>query len=99
MQLSNNVPKLSKRAFWSGEIPTEASLFNDWKKGIVINVFENGTLDDMLQLMVYYGRNEVITILKNAMPIKRATLNLCCAIFNLKQEDFKCYTENRFRPF
>lgn len=99
MQINNNIPKLSSDAFWSGKIPSEEKQFVDWKKGIIMSVFESGSLNDMLSLIVYYGRDTVIEELKNAVPLKRSTLSLCCSIFNLKPNEFKCFTENRFSPF
>jgi len=94
-----SIPRLSNAAFWSGAIPDEESLFKKWKQGIIINVFENGSFDDMVELLVYYGRPNVIEILENTIPLKKSTVNLCCSIFKLHPEDFKCYREKRFRPF
>lgn len=93
------LPKLSNRAFWSGSAPSTEKMFNEWKDGIIVNVFENGSFDDMMELLVYYGRENVIQSLENAVPLRKTTLNLCCSIFNLKAKNFKCYAENRFRPF
>ncbi len=58
------IPNLSSRAFWSGKIQNKEGLFTEMKEGIVVNVFENGSYDDMIELLVYYGTNEVIRILK-----------------------------------
>ena len=99
MNNSAQIPQLSSRAFWSGKTPSDEKMFTEWKDGIIMNVFENGTFDDMIELMVYYGREKVIESLMKAIPLKRSTLNLCCAMFNLPIGKFKCYTENRFRPF
>lgn len=93
------LPKLSSKAFWSGSVPKEERLFKLWKKGLIVNVFENGTFDDMVELIVYYGRKNVVRTLENVIPLRKRTMNLCCSIFNLKPENFKCYRENRFRPF
>lgn len=99
MAKASQIPQLSKEAFWSGKVPSEEKQFTEWKHGIIMNVFENGSFDDMMELIVYYGRESVIESLKNAVPLKRSTLNFCCAIFNLKHNEFKCFTENRFSPF
>lgn len=93
------LPTLSKTAFWSGSVPKNEILLYQWKNGIIINVFENGTFDDMIKLLVFYGRNNVIDILKKAVPLRNRTINLCCSIFNLKPRNFKCHKENRLRPF
>ena len=97
--LNHQIPELSKSAFWSGNIPSDEKQFREWKDGIIVAVFENGTFDDMTELLAYYGRENVIAVLKNAVPLKRSTFNLCCSIFNLPPNDFKCYTQDRFRPF
>lgn len=94
-----NLPKLSQTAFLSGGIPNKEKLFSDWKNGIIINVFENGTFNDMIELLAYYGRNKVIKSLKSAGTLRKTTINLCCSIFNLLPQDFKCFREKRFRPF
>lgn len=94
-----DLPRLSRSAFISGSIPQDERLFKEWKTGIIINVFENGTFDDMIELLVYYGRTAVIETLKNADILRKTTINLCCSIFNLLPQDFKCYREKRFRPF
>ena len=95
----SNIPHLSKRAFWSGFVPTDQSFFTEKKDAVIKNIFENGTYDDMIELLVYYGRENVIDSLKQAVPLNRSTLNLCCAIFNIPPTEFQCYIKNRLTPF
>lgn len=75
--------------FWDVNVE-ELSLKNN-KDFIIRRVFNRGTWDEILNLVVYYGEDTVQKSLLKAPSLRDATIHLASAFFNLKPEDFACY--------
>ena len=68
-----NNPQLSHTLFWDvakKDIDKTLTGSRDW---VVIRVFEYGTVEEINEIINYYGRSSVIQILKSASFLKPVT--------------------------
>ena len=89
-------PQFFKGLFWDID---ESKL--DYEKNaewIIQRIFERGDLDDIFLLVYYYGKEKVISILKNAKGLKKSDMFLASLMFQLQPTDFLCYKLNQFQP-
>ena len=85
---------LSKHLFWDVDI-TKIS-FDKNAEFIIPRVFQKGKLLDVQQILKYYKQEKLKNVLTKTRYLDKKTLALCCVIFNLKKEDFRCYTLKQF---
>ncbi|MBI2967285.1 MAG: hypothetical protein HYY40_05665 [Bacteroidetes bacterium] len=81
-------PQISKKAFWDTEF--EKLDYEKNAEAIIEAVFNYGTLDDVLEVMVCYGDDVVKQTLVNAYYLDGGARNLAHVFFNLKPTDLKC---------
>lgn len=87
---------LSKKAFWDVDMTKL-----DYEKQadyIIRKVFENGNWDDILETVVYYGKERTKKVLVEASYLKENTLYFSSLFFNAPINDFSCYTTKQFHP-
>ncbi len=87
-ETSNKRPNISKRAFW--DIDYEAIDWNSNSQYLIIRVIERGKLQDIINLLKYYGKEKVKNELLTASKLPQRTYNFALTYFGLKKEDFKC---------
>lgn len=63
---------------------------------IMARVIEYGALKDWHAIRRYYGDERMKSELTQARELHPQVVSLCCAVFDLKKEDFLCCTA---RPF
>ncbi len=91
----NSKPKISERTFW--DIDPETLSFEDAADWVILRVFDKGSLEEVLSVVGYYGREKVKTFLVNEPTyLPNHTILLAKAIFQLTFSDFKCLEK---RPF
>ncbi len=84
----NKLP-LPGYAFW--DVKRENLDFSRDKRFIISRMFERGTLDDVLSLVVFYGKDEAGNILKSNKYLNRPGLYLAHTLLGLPLQDFKSY--------
>lgn len=87
-------PQLTKKAFW--DIDFDKLDYEKNAEEIIKSVFNYGTLDDVIEILVCYGDEQVKNVLVNAEYLDGFGRDMTCAVFNLKPTDLKCYTKKPF---
>jgi hypothetical protein len=90
------VSALSARMFW--DTPIAHIEGHGHRHFIVERVMRYGRLQDWELIKAWYGfegLREIVTALRDLDEVSIAYL---CAILDLKQEDFKCYTRRQSLP-
>lgn len=85
-------PQLSPYLFWD----TDRDRL-DWQRNaafVIRRAFERGTLDDLLEVLVYYGREKVVAVLTSAEDLPEMVVALASMVFSLKPEDFRRHNPN-----
>lgn len=86
--------QLSPRAFWDVDMSKM-----DYEKNadyIIRKVFERGTLEDVMEVLAYYGEEKVKRALVSASSLREHTLILASKLFGIPQSSFQCYTTKPF---
>ena len=65
---------------------------------IIPRVFMRGTVDDIKQVLRYYGKEKVKQTLLQTRYLDRLTLAFVAALFTLHKEDFRCYKLSQSTP-
>ena len=80
--------------FWDVNI---AELSTEKNKDFIIRrIFDRGTWDEILDLVIFYGEDTVEQSILKAPSLRKATIYLASAFFNKQPEDFLCYNIKRF---
>ena len=88
--------RFSKELFWDLDI--ENLDFQLHKSQIIPRVFMKGKIDDILQVLRYYDKNEVKNVLFNARYLDKKTLALAAVYFSTDKEEFRCYKLSQSTP-
>jgi hypothetical protein len=89
MKRVNDPISLPGYAFW--DVERESLDFSKDKNFIISRMFERGNLDDVLSLIVFYGKDEAARILVSNRYLNRQGLYLAHALLGLPIQDFKSY--------
>jgi len=92
--LTHSIP-FRTSLFWDVNI-SELS-FEKNKDFIIRRVFDRGTWDEILDLVLYYGEDNVKNSILKAPSLRKATVYLASAFFNKQPEDFACYNTKQFQ--
>ncbi|MBI4648190.1 MAG: hypothetical protein HY738_16805 [Bacteroidia bacterium] len=95
-KFSKTIEGLSDQPFWDVQFEKL-----DPKKNqdfIISRVFDRGKWDDILSILIYYGRNKVLKSLLNADYLMEHSINLAIGLFHVKPSQFKCYTQTQLHP-
>lgn len=87
---------LSKQAFW--DVDMNKLDYENNSDYIIAKVFDNGSLNDVLEIMAWYGNNKVARALKNAPYLKEITMVFASKLFNIPTSSFKCFTTKQYHP-
>lgn len=82
-------PPLPGYAFW--DVKRESLDFSKDKGFIISRMFERGKFDDVLSVIVFYGKDETSKILLNNKYLNRQGLFLAHTLLGLPLQDFKAY--------
>ncbi len=86
-------PNVSKRAFWDIDFNTI-----DWEHNtqyLIIRVIERGKLQDIIELIKFYGKERIKDELKSASRLPIRTYNFAKTYFSLNSDDFRCSISKR----
>ena len=89
MKGAENIGFLPGYAFW--DVNRETLDFLRDKSFIISRLFERGKLDDVLTVIVMYGKDEAGIVLRNNKYLNRQGLFLAHALLGLPLQDFKAY--------
>ncbi len=96
MQTGSAKPNLKKRLFW--EYDFEHINWREEAAGIIGRVIERGTHDEWEELVKYYGRVQVIDILKNSIKfLPDEIITDVSEYFEINPRDMQCYTSKQSR--
>jgi len=92
-----NIPNLSSKTLWDVDI---ASLsFDESADWIIERVFDRGSLEEVISVINYYGKEEVQHTMQNISTfLPNHSILLAKAIFGLSFNDFKCLEKRPFLP-
>lgn len=88
--------EFSKGLFW--DIDVEKLDIEKHAGQIIPRVFMRGTMEDILQVLRYYGKDKVKEILVQTRYLDKLTLAFSMGFLHLKKEDFRCYRLNQSTP-
>ena len=87
---------LSKQAFWDVDMDKL-----DYEKNadyIIAKVFDNGSLQDIMEIIAWYGDDKVAKALMNTSYLKEITMVFASKLFNIPISSFKCSTTKQYHP-
>lgn len=92
MQTHPNItkPALSRRAFW--DVDLKQLDFDRYPEFTVVRAMERGTSNDIREVIRYYGRYKVKSILTNSERLMPRAQVISRRLFLLHDSDFKCST-------
>lgn len=93
---ANQIIKLSPRAFWDVDMAKM-----DYEKNadyIIRKVFEYGTLEDIGEVLAYYGRERTKTALLTAPYLMEKTFRFASTLFDVPIQAFRCSTTRQHHP-
>lgn len=87
--------KLRDSLFWEYDMRN----FNPKEHGLLVvqRVIERGRKDDYYAMFNIFGIRGVRNLVKQIAYLNAKDMNFVCVLFNLKQEDLKCYTRKQLR--
>jgi hypothetical protein len=84
-------PRLSKFGFW--DVDMSKLDYDKYAQFVIIRVMERGNDKDVEEIIAYYGQEMIIEMLTNAPSLMVTAIEGGKLYFNLKDEDFACYTK------
>jgi len=94
---TKNTLRLPRYAFW--DVAQENLDFSRDKRFIVSRMFERGNYDDVLSLIVIYGKDETGGIVKSNKYLNRQGLFLAHTLLGLPLQEFRAYGHLRSDRF
>ncbi|MGN8035561.1 DUF6922 domain-containing protein [Chitinophaga sp. 22321] len=92
MQNDANIakPSLSRRAFW--DVDLKRLDFDRYPEFTVVRAMERGNLNDIREIIRYYGKDKVKSVLTNSERLLPRAQVISRRLFHLHNSDFKCST-------
>ena len=87
---------LSKQAFW--DVDMKKLDYETHANAIIRRVFDNGSWEDILEVVLHYGKEKIIAALTSAPYLKEITIVFASKLFHIPYADFKCYTTKQYHP-
>ncbi|MBW6482085.1 MAG: hypothetical protein K0B10_03400 [Vicingaceae bacterium] len=89
-------PNISTQTFWDVNVSTID--FIEYKEWVINRVFDRGTLDEVYEIIKFYGFNQVKQQLQTTEDnLPKHAILLARAIFELNYSDFKCLEKKQFQ--
>ncbi|MEK7253786.1 MAG: hypothetical protein AAB316_03515 [Bacteroidota bacterium] len=92
----NMTPVFSPWLFWDSDL--QKIDYQRDKNKIIRRVFDLGLIEDVVEAMWYYSREDLVKALTSASYLPQNALLLAKALFHLEQTDFKCSTSRQLHP-
>jgi hypothetical protein len=86
----NIINKINPRYFW--DIDISKLDVSSSKRLIIERVFSMGKLEEMVELLNFYGKREVVYTLSEINYLDPKTLNFVAKLFGKPKSNFKCYS-------
>lgn len=86
-------PDISRLAFWDvdyDKIDREESA-----NFVIPRILDRGLRKEQLELIRFYGKDKIRSIIVKEPYFFKTTFGFLCSYFNLKMEDFTCYTKRQ----
>ncbi len=96
MVQANQIIHLSRQAFW--DVDMDKLDYNVQSNAIIRRVFDNGSWEDILEVVAWYGFAKVRDALTSAPYLKEITIVFASKLFHIPYADFKCSTTKQFHP-
>ncbi len=90
------IKKLNKQYFWDVDLSGLGA--PSAKRIIIERVFTMGDVDDMKMVISFYGKDDVIEVLRAIPYMDIKSFNFILKLFNKSAEEFKCYRQKRLKP-
>jgi hypothetical protein len=88
-------PKFTKTAFWDVDI--KKIDYQKHRLFVMEKVLNYGLWEDFIILIKFYGKKNIKKEIVNASYLNKDVMSFVCLIFNLRPEDFKCYSKIQFQ--
>lgn len=86
----------SEHLFW--DVDRNLLDFEKSKRWIIARVLEYGLMKDWIMLTEVYGLRLIKEEIVSIRSLDDVTLSFLCSLFDLKKEDFRCYTLRQSNP-
>lgn len=90
---NKSVPLLSRTAFW--DIDFNKLDLDRYPDFVIIRVFERGTMQDIDEIIKYFGEPGIINSLTKATSLLPRAVALAKKFFGLSTDQFSCYTPHQ----
>jgi hypothetical protein len=90
------LPQFSNWLFWDSD--KDKIDYQRDKNKVIRRIFDLGLIEDVVEALWYYNDEELIHALTSASYLPQNALLLACNLFDLKMENFKCYTSKQLHP-
>jgi hypothetical protein len=84
------IKEINPRYFW--DIDISKLDVSSSRRLIIERVFSLGKLEEMVELLNFYGKREVVNTLRQINYLDPKTLNFVAKLFNIPKISFKCYS-------
>lgn len=89
-------PNISTQTFW--DVNMSNIDYIEYKEWVINRVFGRGTLDEVYEIIKFYGFNQVKQQLQTTNDnLPKHAILLARAIFELNYSDFKCLEKKQFQ--
>jgi len=90
---NKNIPQLSRAAFW--DIDLDKLDLERYADFAIIRIFERGTLQDIEEIVKYFGESKITNSLTTATSLLPRAIAVAQKLFGLSNNQFSCYTPQR----
>lgn len=87
---ANQIIKLSPRAFW--DIDMAKMDYEGNADYIIRKVFDRGTMEDVAEVLAYYGKEKARTALVTAPSLLQKTIYFTSRLLDIPIQSFQCST-------
>lgn len=82
--------------FW--DIDVQTIDLKKHKASVIERIVTRGRWDEFKEMLDYYGKNTVESVVLNARWLDKRTLSFCSAIFQIPETEFRCYKLAQSNP-
>lgn len=88
-------PELPKLLFW--DIQNQSPDYKNHPEWVIKRVFERGSLEDIAEIILFYGKEKVKKVLTATPHLDEDILYLASAILDIPLKNFRCYSTRQYR--
>lgn len=90
-----SLPDLPKVLFW--DIPDQVPDYENHPEWVIKRVFERGSMEDIAEVILFYGNEKVKEVLTATMHLDEDILYMASAILDIPLKNFLCYSTRQYR--